>query len=128
MTDGQIDRDAWRRTVFLPMSLISDGRTYFFPDEDGFTRMIAELQKYADARGMTQINTRILTHVRVSDNVSTITAIRDHIASEEKIASASLTFTTIRAGKDWRVSHIHFNDHRADTSAMTQILRQSGED
>ena len=128
LRDGIIDREAWRQTVFVPMSLVSDGKTHVIADEADFEKMMDDLQHYATAHGITHIRTRISAHIGVSDNVATIPGLRDHMAGSERIATASMTFSVMRDSSGWRINQIHFNDHTADLSAMTQILRQSGED
>lgn len=128
MIDGRIDREAWRKTVFLPMSLVSDGKTHLVEDDAEFARMMDDLEAYAQENGLTHVLTRILSHISVSENVSTITGLRDHMADDKRLATASMTFSVILSGAGWRINQIHFNDHTADMSAMTQIFRQSGED
>ena len=127
MKDGRIDRVAWRETVFLPMSLITDGRTHVIEDEDAFKRGLDDLENYAQAKGMTHFRTRILSHISLSDSAATIAGLRDHMTGEKRLATASMTFSVLRDGNDWRINQIHFNDHTADLSATTQIFRQSGE-
>lgn len=118
----RIDIELWLKTLFLPLVILSNGRTIIIPDE---TEAIAHLQAIWTAARKIEtagIRTRILSHVQPAPDLSIIASIRDRMsANGEVLASTSMTWTLMLMGDEWQVTQILFDEGELDRSVTARI-------
>ncbi|MEM1300935.1 MAG: hypothetical protein AAGH68_16830 [Pseudomonadota bacterium] len=125
--NGVFDDAGWLDTVFLPFAFVSDGKQTVSETEAEFEQALRGLEGYLVTHGAVRFSTRVQSQIATSEDIVMITAFRDSVkANEELLLTASMTFMVIRTKDAWRVCQIHFNDHGADVSAMTRVLRARG--
>lgn len=128
MTDGRIDYCRWTDTIFFPLTMHCDGTTLVVHDRDAFREHLQDLECMAIEMGAATIRTRILSHLRPVEEMAIISSVRDRLSADDTVlGSASMTWSVIRVGDEWKINQIHFNDDRYDLSVVAHMLRKSGE-
>jgi len=123
MSEAGIDFARWTKTVFLPLTMSSDGNLFTVEDEPGFHDHLSMLSKKALDLGVTKLRTRVLSHIQPSDEMAIVSSIRDRMAGDGKIiGSSSITWTLMSLNGAWKINQILFNDAVYDPSVVAQVF------
>ena len=123
LTEAGIDYDRWTSTVFLPLTLSSDGNLFAVEDEAAFRNHLRLLGERAKELGVTQLRTRILSHIQPNEGMSIVSSIRDRLASDGGIiGSSSITWTLLLQNGNWQINQILFNEGTYDPSVVSQVF------
>lgn len=118
-----LDYTRWLETVFIPLTLISEGKTFHIETEEAFVEHLRALEEKASELGVTTLETQILSHVRPSVDMAILSSIRRRLAADgELVGESSITWTVIRTGEGWRINQIFFNDSVHDPSVVGQVF------
>lgn len=127
MNNAIIDYDRWATTVFFPLTLVGDGRTFVIETKAELTAHLKALKKKVDELGVVAIRTRILSTQRASKDVAVISSVRERVGSRgELIGSTSVTWTVLNDGGAWKINQILFNDDILDPSVVAQVFLGRG--
>ncbi len=123
MSEAGIDFVRWSKTVFLPLTMSSDGNLFSVEDEPGFHEHLKMLESKATALGVTALRTRVMSHIRPSEDMAIVSSIRDRMSKDGGIVgSSSITWTLISLNGAWKISQILFNDAIYDPSIVAQVF------
>ena len=123
MSEDGIDYELWTSTVFLPLTMSSDGNVFTVEDEAGFSEHLSMLWQKALELQVVRLRTRILSHIQPSEDMSIVSSIRDRIAGDGTvIGSSSITWTLLRENQRWLINQILFNDGIYDPSIVAQTF------
>ncbi|MEM1277413.1 MAG: hypothetical protein AAGH74_12865 [Pseudomonadota bacterium] len=123
LTADGVDYARWLETVFIPLSLISEGKSFHIESDEAFVGHLKALEEKAFELGVVALETQILSHVRPSVDMAILSSIRRRLgANDEVIGESSITWTVIRVGEGWRVNQIFFNDSVYDPSIVGQVF------
>ena len=121
---GHIDTDLWLTTLFLPLIMLTDGKTILIKDADMAASELAKLGKAAREMGVAALRTRILSHLQPAPDLSILSSIRDRLDAEGKlIASTSMTWTLMQIGDEWKITQILFDENVFDRSVTGLVQR-----
>ncbi|MEM7058067.1 MAG: hypothetical protein AAF557_10800 [Pseudomonadota bacterium] len=122
---GNIDTDLWLTTLFLPLVILTNGKTVLLPDRETAVAELEVLGKTARDMGIAALRTRILSHVQPAPDLSILCSIRDRLdADGEVMASTSMTWTLMLLGEDWKITQIIFEENALDHS-VTGLVRRT---
>jgi len=123
ISDAGIDLERWTKTVFLPLTMSSDGNLFTVEDEPGFHEHLKMLEKKAKDLGVTKLRTRVLSHIQPSDEMAIVSSIRDRVSGDGTvIGSSSITWTLMSLQGAWKINQILFNDAIYDPSIVAQVF------
>ncbi|MEM6548291.1 MAG: hypothetical protein AAF713_11165 [Pseudomonadota bacterium] len=118
-----IDFQRWAKTIYFPLLLMSERRTFTINDGDELTEHLRALETAALQQGIARLQTRIQSLSTMGPKVAIVRTIRDRLgANEEIIDSTSMTWTLIHTANSWRINQIYFNDSRYDPSVVFQVF------
>ncbi|MEM7056221.1 MAG: hypothetical protein AAF557_01405 [Pseudomonadota bacterium] len=123
LSERGIDYDRWTKTVFLPLTMSSDGNLFSVDDKSEFIDHLQMLQKKAGQLGVVALRTRVLSHIQPTEAMSIVSSIRDRLSGDgEVVGSSSITWTLILVNGAWKISQILFNDGVYDPSIVAQVF------
>ena len=122
LDESGIDYARWQTTVFLPLTLLSDGKLFVLDTPEAFVAHLKALEKKAFELGVTALKTRILSHVQPSADMAIISSIRDRLSKDKVIGSSSITWGLLRVGGTWKINQILFNDGVYNPSIVAQVF------
>lgn len=127
LPDG-VDIPRWTRTVFLPLTMITERGQMVIETEEQFVEHLGEIFRTAQSIGATGLRTEILSNIRPSEDIAIIGSIRHRVGERDRVlGSASITWQLIRVSGSWKISQIHFNDTRLDPSIVAQTVAMQGD-
>ena len=106
----RIDYDLWMTTLMDPVRLLGSadlgGRML---DRAATIKQLQSVEAAARADGVTQLRTRILTHIQPAEDLAIVASMRDLLSNQNVVLStSSVTWTMIRTEAVWRISQIFF--------------------
>lgn len=121
---GDIDVELWLSTLFLPLVMLTNGRTVLIPDRESAVGEFNLLGKAAQDMGIAALRTRILSHVQPASDLSILCSIRDRLDGDGQIlASTSMTWTLMLMGDEWKITQILFDENVFDRSVTGMVRR-----
>lgn len=123
MSETGIDVERWTKTLFLPLTMSSDGNLFTVENEPELHEHMKMLEKKAKDLGVTTLRTRVLSHIQPSDEMAIVSSIRDRIAGDGAIiGSSSITWSLMSLQGAWKINQIMFNDAIYDPSVVAQVF------
>ena len=109
----RIDYDLWMTTLADPVRMMGEadmtGRMFH---RAAAISQLMTIEAAARANGVTQIRTRILTHLQPTEDLSIVVSKRDLLSEKNVIIStSSVTWTLTRSQDEWLISQIFFEGH-----------------
>ena len=106
----QIDYDLWLSTLMDPVRLLGSadlgGRML---DHAATIKQLQRVEAAARADGVTQLRTRILTHIQPAEDLAIVASMRDLLSDQNVVLStSSVTWTMTRTKEAWLISQIFF--------------------
>lgn len=127
VSERGIDYSRWTETVFIPLTLVADGRFIPIDSDDALIEHLRALERKARELGITALRTEILSLNQRSEGLAIIRSIRHRLsATGHVIGSSSMTWSLIRLGTGWKINQIHFNDSTLNPSVVAQTFLGRG--
>ncbi|MEM1161632.1 MAG: hypothetical protein AAGJ28_11915 [Pseudomonadota bacterium] len=123
LQEGRIDYARWTKTVFLPLSLVGDGKVFVVEDAAAFTEHLKALEVRSQEIGVFSLRTTIGKVTRSNSGIVLIRSVRARLAKDgAEIGKSSITWTLIMDGDRWKISQISFDDALLDPSVTSQVF------
>ncbi len=120
--DG-IDARRWMQTVFIPLTMVGDGKTFTIDTEDAFSDHLKALEEKAIELGVAALRTEIQSCAYMIEDMAIISSVRHRLSAKGKVlGSTSITWTVIRVDEHWKINQILFNDAVQDPSVVAQVF------
>lgn len=118
-----IDLARWSHTVFLPLTLVGDGRSYAIAHTEALVDHLGALERKALELGVTGLRTEILSCEQPVSDMAIISSLRGRLMDDATvIGTTSITWTVIRVSGSWKINQILFNDTVRDPSITAQVF------
>ena len=122
-SEAGLDVVRWSRTVFLPLTLFGDGRSFALDDEQALTGHLRALESKAIQLGVTRLRTEIISHSMPVPNMAIVSTLRERLSNNGTVlGTVSMTWTVIRSEGSWKINQILFNDSVRDPSVTAQVF------
>lgn len=121
-SDG-IDYARWLETVFLPLTLVGDGKAFVIDSRADFIEHLQALEETAAELGIAQLRTSIVSAKALGKNVFVVRTIRERLDKDEEVIGRTLiTWTVIKTEGTWKINQILFDDAKLDPSVVAKTF------
>ncbi|MEM7060209.1 MAG: hypothetical protein AAF557_21720 [Pseudomonadota bacterium] len=123
LNEDGIDCESWAKTVFLPLTLISENSSFHIRNNKGLFEHLKKLEKEAKKIGIAKLQTCIISQNQRGRDMSVVSSVRKLLSSEGLlIGSTSITWTLLKLENLWKINLILFNDSVFDRSVVARVF------
>ena len=124
-----IDTERWANTMHFPLTRLLSGRAQTILSREELIAHLLLMDAAMREAGVGSMRTRILSHLRPSDDLTILCSLRDSLDPDGWLMKTiSITWTLMRFDTGWRITQILFNDKDFDTSFMATLPFNKGQD
>ena len=118
-----IDLARWSNTVFIPLTLVGDGRSYAIEDPNALVNHLVALERKAFELGVAGLRTEILSCEKPVPDMAIVSSLRERLSGVGAVlGTVSMTWTVLRFDGSWKINQILFNDTVRDPSVTAQVF------